>query len=58
MDKARRDQWLKETAQHTLNRIKVFDNGATREAMLARNQYGTDIKPYRQAVVTAREVIG
>lgn len=58
VDEARRNWWVRETARRTLERIEIFDDAATEEAVLARNQYGTDIKPYRQAVVTARDAIG
>lgn len=58
VDEARRNQWLRETARRTVERIEAFEERATEEAVLARTQYGPDIEPYRQAVDTARDVSG
>lgn len=50
-----RHRWVTETAQRTLDRIEHFDETTNEYAQLARNQYGDDIGPYRQAVITALE---
>jgi RPA family protein len=56
VDEATRDRWVVETAQRTLDRITQFDEPSAGEyAEMAREQYGEDIEPYRQSVVSALE---
>jgi len=50
-----RHRWVTETAQRTLDRIEHFDETTNEYAQLARKQYGEDIGPYQQAVITALE---
>lgn len=58
VDEAQRNQWLRETARRTLDRIEAFDHASSEEALLAQDQYGADIERYRQAAVMAQDMIG
>jgi RPA family protein len=58
VDEATRDRWVVETAERTLDRIRRFTDAdaATGEYIeMAREEYGEDVEPYRQAVVGALE---
>jgi RPA family protein len=58
VDEATRDRWVVETAERTLDRIRHFtdaDAAAEEYVAMAREEYGEDVEPYRQAVVGALE---
>ena len=58
VDEATRDRWVVETADRTLGRIRRFtdDEGDLGEyVQMARDEYGDDTEPYKQAVVGALE---
>ncbi len=55
VDTAVRKRWIVETARHTLNRIRAFEDGDEPDAIRAKDVYGDDISPYRDAVIDALE---
>lgn len=50
-----RQRWIAETATHTLNRIEAFEAGDGDDVIRAKEQYGDDMSPYRDAVIEALE---
>lgn len=52
-----RDRWVVETAERTLDRITAFETDGNEYARMAREQYGDDLSPYRDAVIAALEDI-
>lgn len=57
VDEQVQNRWLSETARVTLERIETFEAAANEHVALAREHYGADVEPYREAVRTARDVI-
>lgn len=57
VERRRLYRWLDETIRSTVPRIEDYRSRDTREAALAREYYGQDIRPYRDAVETARETV-
>jgi RPA family protein len=55
VDAATRDRWVVETAERTIDRIEAFDDEANEYARMAREQYGDDLSPHKQTVITALE---
>ena len=55
VDVGTRDRWTVEAAERTLDRIEAFEDGASEDVMLAREQYGDDVSAYREAVISALE---
>jgi hypothetical protein len=54
VDGAVRDRWVVETADHTIERLKAFDDAGTYSEM-AREQYGPDLEAFREMVIGALE---
>lgn len=50
-----RQRWIVETAERTLERIERFEEGQDPDAIRAKDIYGEDIAPYRDAVIRALE---
>lgn len=48
-------RWVAETARRTLDRIAAFERGEAEDVLRAREAYGDDITPYRDAVIAALE---
>ncbi|GGL49252.1 hypothetical protein GCM10009039_04290 [Halocalculus aciditolerans] len=57
VSEATRDRWVVETAERTLDRIEAFDEEGNEYAARAREEYGENLAPYRDAVVQALEGI-
>jgi RPA family protein len=55
VDETTRDRWVNETADRTLDRLRAFDEAATDDARMAREEYGEAIAPYREEAVAALE---
>jgi hypothetical protein len=56
VEEATRDRWVVEAAQRTADRIAAFrSDGVDEYAEMAREQYGTDVEPYKRAVEAALE---
>jgi RPA family protein len=61
VDEATRDRWVVEAAERTLERIRRFTDADPEDPdideyiQMAHEQYGDDVKPYRQSVVGALE---
>jgi RPA family protein len=56
IDAAVRDRWVVETAERTMDRLERFDSEPDHEYVaMAREEYGDDVGPYRDAVIEALE---
>ncbi|MFC7059887.1 RPA family protein [Halovenus salina] len=55
VDEATRNRWVAETAQQTLDRLEAVNTPSGQYVELARQQYGSTVDPYRQAVIEAVE---
>lgn len=55
VDHSMRAQWVQDAAKKTLKQIKSFDDQSNEYVRMAQEQYGDDLGPYRDAVVTALE---
>jgi RPA family protein len=56
IDDDTRDRWVVETAERTIDRIERFESDADGEYVaMAREEYGEDLGPYRDAVLEALE---
>jgi RPA family protein len=58
VDEVTRQRWVTDTARRTLDRIEAFGDAGSDYSRLAKDQYGDDIEPYRQAVIEAVESLG
>lgn len=57
VDEERVHEWMSETVQRTLERIEMRQDGATEEAIVARERYGDAVGTYREGVDRARECL-
>lgn len=55
VDASTRQRWIVETASHTLDRIRDYENTNSRYVKLAKEKYTNDIEQYKEATVIALE---
>lgn len=57
VDEVQRRRWIAETAELTVERLRDRADGATDDAVRARDIYGEDASRYRDAVIEALEAL-
>jgi RPA family protein len=55
VEEAIRDQWMVETAEQTLERVKAFDQSTNEFAQMAREHYARPLEGIREGTITALE---
>jgi RPA family protein len=55
VEEAIRDQWVVETAEQTLERVKAFDQSTNEFAQMAREHYDRPLEGIREGTITALE---
>lgn len=55
VDEATRDRWVIETAERTIERFQAFDTEVNDYAQMVCDEYGENLSPYHEALITALE---